>query len=108
MRTIWSTLILPALIGLGLTLPFALLEIINRWNFHEEFPFSLFGGMWLLAAIFSVVLLSLLQSLRMGDNLLAQPVSLLLRIALLLFTVVSWANILIDQWPCFMGIPICD
>ena len=39
-----------------LTLPFMILEWVNRRDFHEDFPIPLFGILWLLPAAFIFIL----------------------------------------------------
>ena len=46
-----------ALLSFLLTLPFMVMEIVNRWQYHEVFPYALFAGLWLnLLAITLIVL----------------------------------------------------
>jgi len=86
-----------AIIGLLVVLPFALLEIINRQQFNEGFPFSLFVGMWLLPAIVSLILLPVVQQLRTENHLIANPtqpkstarISVLLALPFVLFYLAS-------------------
>jgi hypothetical protein len=98
----------PAIISLALVIPFALLELANRRNIPEDFPIPLFVILWLLPAIFLLTLRPIVRSVQAGNKLLANPVSLLLRAALLVFLAYLWAGILIDQMPCFLGVPNCD
>lgn len=108
LKNILTSLKTPALVGLALTLPLILLELFNRWSFQEDFPFPLFGMLWLLASTFCLVLLPLAQKLRARSNLLAQPVGLAVQVGLLFVIAAAWTGILLDQWPCFMGVPLCD
>lgn len=98
----------PAIIGAILVLPFMILELINRRNFHEGFPVPLFGMLWLLPVIFIVLLMPIVQNVRAGNNLLAQPVGLLLRVVFLVLIAWLWGSLLMDQMPCFLGVPNCD
>jgi hypothetical protein len=107
MRHFNSTLKLPAIISSGLVLPFMILELVNRRQFHEAFPVPLFGLMWLLPVAFIVILTPILRNLRAG-NALARPASLLLRAGVLVLIAWLWSGLLLDQMPCFMGVQNCD
>jgi hypothetical protein len=39
---------------------------------------------------------------------MANPINLLLRVAFLALIAWMWGGILIDQMPCFLGVPNCD
>jgi hypothetical protein len=190
----------PALISFLLILPFMIMEIVNRRNFDEEFPFMLFSVLWLnlfavsiillpivrgrrtrnpdmanlvptqgntlltnprwaaiisIAVILSPGILPLLDSvgwlsldrllngpnpkviylpgmflslalvafpitagiiagrpivntLRSGGSLFAHPINLIM-VAVISFLCASGVvSLIVDQWPCFMGVPVCD
>ena len=190
----------PALISFLLILPFMIMEIANRRNFDEEFPFMLFSVLWLnlfavsiillpivrgrrtrnpdmanlvptqgntlltnprwaaiisIAVILSPGILPLLDSvgwlsldrlfngpnpevtylpgmflslalvtfpitagiiagrpivntLRSGGSLFAHPINLIM-VAVISFLCASGVvSLIVDQWPCFMGVPVCD
>src|SRR6185295_18728839 len=104
MQTILTNLRLPALISLLLVLPFMILELINRRNFNEGFPFPLFGFLWALPIIFIVTLTPIVQTVRTGNSVMAKPISLLFRVAFLLLIAWFWGSLVIDQLPCFLGV----
>ena len=109
MQTILAKLRAPALLGFLLVLPFLILEIVNRRNFHEGLPVLLFGVMWLLPVVFLLILMPIVRNVRRaGNSLLQNPVRLLLRVASLVLIAIVWMVILLDQWPCFLGMPLCD
>ena len=108
MKTIFTTLRSPAIISFMLVIPFMILELVNRRNFHEGFPIVLFGLLWLLPMIFIVTVMSTIRNVRAGKNILADPINLLFRVILLVFLTMMWGGILIDQMPCFAGVPNCD
>jgi hypothetical protein len=59
--------------------------------------------------IFIALLMPIVRNLRQaGNSLMANPVGLLLRIVFLLLIAWMWASLLIDQMPCFLGVPNCD
>lgn len=108
MKTILTNLKFPAVTGFILVVPFMVLEFINRRNFHEGYPIPLFGLMWLLPAAFVLILMPVVRSVRAGNNILARPVVLLIQLVLLALIAFAWTGILIDQLPCFLGVPNCD
>ncbi|HLL15809.1 MAG TPA: hypothetical protein VK388_12135 [Pyrinomonadaceae bacterium] len=99
-----------ALIGLILVLPFAILESVNQTINRQNAPglILLFGLLWLLPTAFIVALMPIVRTVRAGNNVTASPINLLLRIALLALIATTWGGLLIDQLPCFMGVPNCD
>jgi hypothetical protein len=108
MKNTLVQLIISALLGLLLVSPFAVMEVVNRRNFGEVFPFQLFLGLWLLPSLFVFVLIPIVQDLRSGKNILTNPVGLLLRAVFMGMFALMWINTLADQWPCFMGVLYCD
>jgi len=98
----------PALISLLLVLPFMILELINRQSFNEGFPIPLFVILWLLPLIFIVVLMPIVRNVRAGDSLMAHPIQLLIRVVILVLIAWMWTSLLVDQMPCFLGVPNCD
>ena len=110
MRTSTGDLTSAALISSILILPFALLESLNNTITRQNAPglIVLFGLLWLLPVAFIFILMPVVRNLRAGHGLMADPVNLLLRVALLALVALMWAGLLIDQMPCFMGVPNCD
>jgi magnesium-transporting ATPase (P-type) len=200
MQTILKTIGSPALISLLLILPFMIMEVVNRRNFDEDFPFFLFFFMWLNLFAISLILLPIVRSrrtanqdmanpiprqrnipftnpksaamlsislilsfvlvflldyvgwvplnylvngpnpeqpylpglfislalfsipvaaaivacrpivstLQTGGSLFAHPIHLIIVVVILTLLAFSWGSWVIDQWPCFMGVPNCD
>lgn len=108
MKNIITNLRSAAIISFILVVPFTILELVNRRDFHESFPMVLFGVLWLLPMIFIATLMPMVRNVRAGNSIMANPGHLLLRSALLVFIAMMWGGILIDQWPCFMGVANCD
>jgi hypothetical protein len=100
------------LFGLLLIAPFAFMEYWNNPRIQSgefRFPVMLFYGLWLAPTIFFLTATPIVRSLRAGESILAQPLALLLRVALLGFLAIGWVNLLRDQMPCFLGgVPGCD
>lgn len=51
---------------------------------------------------------TLADHLRAGGSLLARPVHLLIVAGLVAAFAFGLGSLIIDQWPCFMGVPVCD
>jgi hypothetical protein len=200
MQAILKPLSSSAFISLLLILPFIIMEVVNRRNFNEGFPFVLFFMMWLnlfavslillpilrgsrtenhdvsnsvlrqgntlltnprSAAIISVVVLlspgilplmdfvgwlsldrlfngpnpevaylpglvllfglllfpiaagviaarPIVSTLQAGGSLFAHPINLIIVVLILSTFVIALTGLIIDQWPCFIGVPNCD
>ena len=86
-------------------LPFMTLE----WATRSDLPRSdaspmLWIVMWLPSAIFIAILMPIVRNLRRArHSILANPVSLLLRVGILIFLAWIWGTLVIDQMPCFLG-----
>lgn len=50
----------------------------------------------------------IINTLRAGGSLLAHPINLTIVIALSLLIILLSCFLLVDQWPCFLGVPNCD
>ena len=96
------------LISATLVVPLFILEWINRKTLFEEFPLVLFTFMSLHSLFIVLLLAPALRSLRAEKSLRAltfrQWVGLLLG-AVLIF---AYVDVVIDQLPCFLGVPNCD
>ncbi|HEY9401696.1 MAG TPA: hypothetical protein VIQ24_03305 [Pyrinomonadaceae bacterium] len=99
-----------ALIGLTLVLPFVILESLNQTINRQNAPglILLFGLLWLLPTAFVVALVPIVRTVRAGNSVRANPINLLLRVAFLTLVAMTWGGLLMDQLPCFMGVPNCD
>jgi hypothetical protein len=84
------------------------MEVANRRGFNEGFPALLFVVMWLLPVIFIIILTPIVRNVRAGNDILASPIKLLLSVAFLVLIAIVWTGALIDQMPCFLGVPNCD
>ncbi|MGQ0604493.1 MAG: hypothetical protein ACT4QE_22665 [Anaerolineales bacterium] len=116
MRNVFISLRAPVIISSILVLPFIILEfmfqIVNRpgaLNPQNILSLSvLFGLLWLLPIAFIIILMPIVRDVRAGNTLTAQPILLLFRVVLLAVIAMFWGGILIDQFPCFIGVPNCD
>jgi len=102
------TLRSPSLISLLLVIPLMIMEIVNRRGFDEGFPIPLFAMMWILPVLFILTRMPILRNLRAGDTLITQPINLLIRVVVLVLVAILWTGLLLDQMPCFLGVPNCD
>lgn len=106
-RSIIQKLGLAALFGFLLTLPFMILEFTFNASGSTVNYLVLFGFLWILATLIVALLGSLIQTLRAG-SISVRPLTLLLRITGLTVVVMIWGRLVIDQLPCFLGVPNCD
>jgi hypothetical protein len=74
MKIILTNLISSGLISFLLILPFTIMEVVNRRNFNEDFPFVLFFVLWLNLFAISLILLPIVRARRAGKNHMANPV----------------------------------
>lgn len=66
-------------------------------------------GAFLLAIVASLIArTSIVQNLQMRGGLLTHPIRLILVLMMLFILAWSWGSFVIDQWPCFVGVPNCD
>ena len=106
MKTMISNLGLAPVISFILcVLPFMILE----WSTRSDAPRSdaspmLWIVMWLPLAIFIAILMPIVRNLRRAEtSILANPVSLWLRVGILIFLAWIWGSLVLDQMPCFLG-----
>ena len=105
MKNTLANLRSPAIISLILVFPFMIMELVNRQNLNNDFPIPLFIIMWLLPMIFIVILMPIVRNVQMGNSLMAHPINLLIRVVFLILIAWMWISLLIDQMPCFLGVP---
>jgi len=68
----------------------------------------LIGAFLLLPVAFIVSVAPIGQTMRTGGSLLAHPINLVLAVAILVFITTIVGSIIIDQYPCWIGVPNCD
>ncbi len=110
MKNVFTTLKSPAMISSMLVLPFLILELINRQSFRarEGFPIMLFALLWLLPVAGMLILEPIVRTVRAGNKSRMYPLRLLLSAGFLILIAWLWGAILLDQLPCFLGVPNCD
>jgi hypothetical protein len=50
----------------------------------------------------------IVRTLRAGGSLFAHPINLLIVIVISFFFAAGVVSLIVDQWPCFLGVPNCD
>lgn len=66
-------------------------------------------GAWLLSVVALVFgIAPIVRGARAGSGIAASPVNLLVAAAVSLLVVSFLAGIIIDQYPCWIGVPNCD
>ena len=114
-----------AIVGAVLALPFALL--FSLLVLHIEPPLraleslkvapdqpnvvgsAIVLGAWMLSvAAFIVTLSPVVRDARAGRPFLAHPVNLALATVILVLAVAFVVSIVVDQYPCWIGVPNCD
>ena len=96
------------LISAALVAPFIVLQWVNRRTYHEDFPFGLFAFMLLHALLIVRLLTPALRRLRTESRLRALGLGHWVGLLLGILLVFVYANVVIDQLPCFLGVPNCD
>ena len=90
------------IVSLVLVLPLLTLELVNGGEPGNDFPFVLFGVLWLLAIAFCISVQPLVRSPRPSLT------AILPRLIVALLAGAVWFRIVLDQMPCFLGVPNCD
>lgn len=110
MSNVTTDLRLAAVVSFALVLPLLILEALNNTVTRQNAPdlALLFGTLWLLPAAFVVILMPMARDARAGRSVTAGPVTLSLKVAFLALVATTWAWGLVDQLPCFLGVPNCD
>lgn len=104
----FATLRNATLAGLLMVLPFIMLEAITTSGFARSgFPLVLFIVMWLFAALFVLMLMPIIHSVRAGNLAMTNRPSLALKVVLLGVIAWAWIALVIDQMPCFLGAGGC-
>jgi hypothetical protein len=104
------------LVGLALTLPFFALEYAHsgaeaRQALIVGLPGRagvLWGVLWLLPAALTAIVLPTVRAVRGRRGVARHPVLVVLMGVLLAAIATIWVAIIVDQMPCFLGVPNCD
>jgi hypothetical protein len=77
-----TTLIAAMLISTALVAPLVYLELRYAAQIYTQFPYTLFGILWLLAAAFVLAAAPLIRTLRAGESVLVRPPLFIARVGL--------------------------
>ena len=96
-------------IGLIVVLPLIALQSTVGRASYRTFPTPLFVAIWILGAVFTVVVIPTVRAIRNGDgSALAYSGMLISRVVFLLMIGAFLTGLVSDQMPCFLGVPNCD
>ena len=96
------------LVSSTLVVPFVVLQWVNRRAIHEDFPFVLFAFMFLHALCIVLLVAPALRQLRSGRHLKALKFRHVAGLAIAAVLISVYAEVVVDQLPCFLGVPNCD
>jgi hypothetical protein len=105
-----------AILSLALLLSFAILPVLRQLFLgpHPEPPYLLLDAITRLGAIVFPITAGIIaggpivRTLRTGGSLFAHPLHLTIVILISSLLALGFVFLVIDQWPCFMGVPNCD
>ena len=107
LRNALARLRIPAAVSSALVLPFLLLELVNRPP-SMAFPYALFAVLWLLPVAFGWLIDPILRAVRTTTASRMSGINVVTRSVVLMLIAWTWSSILLDQLPCFLGVPNCD
>jgi len=91
-----------------LVLPLLALEAVNRGLFTANFPVPLFALLWLLPVVIALIVMPMVRQLRTGEWAARDAIAVAIKSVLVLALAWMWPMIVVDQMPCFLGVPNCD
>jgi hypothetical protein len=113
-----------AILSFILVLPLAIIRLLESLNMNGPVERLINGPnpdqLYVPGQLLALVLLSLpvaagfiarrpiVNTLRAGGSLFAHPVNLIIVVVILASLAWSWGSWVVDQWPCFVGVPNCD
>jgi hypothetical protein len=80
----------------------------DLWDEKRQAKKALFGFVLWTFAETAITLMPIVRTMRTGTSIMAQQTSRLLSLAVLVIIAMTWGGIVIDQTPCFLGMPNCD
>lgn len=96
------------LFGAAATLPFVIMETVNTLGLPKPFSYALFLFLWLVFSLFLFSLLTLLRLARKDARRERRWSWVIVNVLILVYCVFAIIDTLIDQMPCFLGVPNCD
>ena len=108
-----SVVILSLLVSLGWE---PLERLLNDPNPEQIYVFGVRVASQLMALVlFSLPIAAgiiaggpIVRTLRVGGSLFAHPINLIIVVVISFLFVAGVVSLIVDQWPCFVGIPNCD
>jgi len=116
-----------AIIGFLLAMPLAVLLLIMIYDIEplsgfyktltteaDGYRINVFGRIFEIGALlllplgFIISLVPIVRNARAGYGFTANPVNLLIAVALFIFIAILVITFVIDQYPCWIGVPNCD
>ena len=107
MSQLFRTARFPALLSLGLLLPFLLIHAANRGPANEPMPYGMFAVLWLVQLAFLLLLKPVLQGV-FARKPFTQPRLVILCAACLALITWMWVSLMADQMPCFLSAAACN
>jgi hypothetical protein len=101
MNSVISRIGASLLVGLAATLPFVALEWKYSGGFPLGIPPAIFNVLFIEAAAFACLAISLFRTPR--ASLVPVLVPILFKVAAMIVPASSWAFMVADQMPCFLG-----
>ena len=113
-----------AIFSFILVLPLAIIPLLESLNMNGPLERLINGPnpdqLYVPGQLLALVLLSLpvaagfiargpvVSTLRAGGSLFAHPINLIIVVVILASLAWEWGSWIVDQWPCFVGVPNCD
>lgn len=95
-------------ISVAFVAPFALLQWINRREYQEEFPFLLFAFMFMHSLLVVILATPALRKYRTERRVRLLTPWHWGGLAIAGILAIAYVNVIVDQLPCFLGVPNCD
>lgn len=116
MKNFIANLKLPASLGFLLILPFMCLALIfditerlNVFSLKNAADYIVvFGLLWLGLTASVFLVRQIVRNIRAGESLLAHPAKMIFVAAALSCIAIIVGGIIVDQYPCWLGVPNCD
>ena len=116
MKKILANLGLPTSLGFLLMAPFMCLALmfdiaqrLNTFSFKDAVDFIVvFGLLWLGMTAIVFILRPIVRNVRAGESLLTHPAKMIFAVAALSCIAFFVGGVIVDQYPCWLGVPNCD
>jgi hypothetical protein len=92
-----------------LAFTFDIMKRLNTFSLKNAADYIVvFGLLWLGMTAIIFILRQLVRNIRAGESLLAHPAKMILAVAALSCIALFVGGIIVDQYPCWLGVPNCD